>query len=197
MHSEVPAIRLVPAPPPVPASMVVFSTVDGAIRNRQGSCADVRVALDLLTARGVPVVLMSQDGPEEVQDVQRALGLHHPFIAGGGSSLYIPRGYFPELDGLTAGDEEWEVFGFGVRDPARAVRLLASLFSVKGEEILTIGFACDWSDRALLAAVDVPIVVRSGSLDQERLVRRVPGAYLTDALGPAGWSEAVLGSTAV
>jgi predicted mannosyl-3-phosphoglycerate phosphatase (HAD superfamily) len=177
--------------------MVVFSTVEGAIRTPHGSCAEVRAALDLLSARGVPVVLMSHTGPEDVQDVQRALRLHHPFIADGGSALYIPRGYFPELDGLTAGDEEWEVFGFGVREPARAVRLLASLFSVKGEEILTIGFACDWSDRALLAAVDVPIVVRSGSPDQERLVRRVPGAYLTEAYGPAGWSEAVLGSTTV
>lgn len=183
--------------PTVSASIVVFSTIDGAIRGENGSCDEARLALDLLTARGIPVVLMSEGDAGEVQDLQRELGIAHPFICGGGSVLYIPRGYFAELDGLTAGDDVWEVFAFGVRDPSRAVRLLASLYSVKGEEILTIGFACDWRDRALLAAVDVPVVVRTGSPDQDRLVRRLPGAYLTEACGPAGWSEAVLGSAAI
>ena len=193
---DVPFPQPVPQPP-VSASIVVFSTVEGTIRNDSGSCEGARLALDLLTARGIPVVLMSDGDAGEVQDLQRDLGIAHPFICGGGSILYIPRGYFAELDGLTAGDDVWEVFAFGVRDPSRAVRLLASLYSVKGEEILTIGFACDWRDRALLAAVDVPVVVRTGSPDQERLVRRLPGAYLTEACGPAGWSEAVLGSAAI
>jgi len=179
------------------ASIVVFTTIEGAIRDAGGSCDAARVALDLLGAREIPVVLMAHGDADEVQQAQRDLGLRDPFICDGGAALYIPRGYFPELDGLNAGDEQWEVFGFGVQDPARAVRLLASLFSVKGEEILTIGFGCDWRDRLLLAAVDVPIVVRSRAGGQDRLVRRVPGAYLTDACGPAGWSEAVLGSTTV
>jgi len=181
----------------VATSIVVFTAIDGAIRNSHGSCEDARQALNLLSARDVPVILMSEGDAQEVQSLQRELALRDPFVCDGGASLYIPRGYFVELDGLTSGDEEWEVFHFGVRDPARAVRLLASLFSVKGEEVLTVGFACDWKDRALLAAVDVPVVVRTGSPEQERLVKRIPGAYLTDASGPAGWSEAVLGSTAV
>lgn len=179
------------------ASIVVFSAIDGAIRDRGGSCAGVRLALDLLAARGIPVVLTSHGGAREVQDLQIGLGIAHPFICAGGSELHIPRGYFAELDGLTAGDAAWEVFAFGARDPARAVRLLASLYSVKGEDIITIGFACDWADRGLLASVDVPIVVRNGLAEQERLVRRVPGAYVTEACGPAGWSEAVLGSAGV
>jgi predicted mannosyl-3-phosphoglycerate phosphatase (HAD superfamily) len=181
----------------VSASIVVFSTIEGAIRDCNGSCDEVRLALDLLTARGIPVVLMSETDAGEVQDLLRGLGILHPFICAGGSVLYIPRGYFEELNGLTAGDDDWEVFAFGVRDPSRAVRLLASLYSVKGEEILTIGFASEWRDRALLAAVDVPVVVRTDSPEQERLVRRLPGAYVTEACGPAGWSEAILGSAAL
>jgi predicted mannosyl-3-phosphoglycerate phosphatase (HAD superfamily) len=191
-------IDLAPIAPPrvtaISPSIVVISAIDGAMRASDGTCEEVRTALDLLADRGVPVVLMSHAGPDDVQDVQAELGLRHPFICNGGAALYIPRGYFMELDGLTAGNAAWEVFEFGVPDPARAIRLLSSLFSVSGEEILTVGFASDWKDRALLAAVDVPIVVRNGSFDQQRLVRRVPGAYLTDAEGPAGWSEAVLGS---
>lgn len=197
-------IDLSPAPPsdvhinlPPATQMVVISAVDGIIRDGCGSCDEARVALDLLAASGIPAVLMSRGAPGDVQALQRELGLRHPFICEGGAALYIPRGYFMELDGLASGDDEWEVFTFGTPDPTRAVRLLTSLYSVRGEETLTIGFACDWQDRALLAAVDVPVVVRTGSPEQQKLVRRVPGAYLTDASGPAGWCEAVLGSTGV
>ena len=49
----------------------------------------------------------------------------------------------------------------------------------------------------LLAAVAVPVIVRNDLYDQVRLLRRVPGAYLTAATGTAGWSEAVLGSAAL
>lgn len=176
-------------------SIVVFTAIDGILRHPDtGSPGEARVALDLLCARGIPVVLMSHGEPGAVIDVQQALALVQPFIAEGGAVLYIPRGYFEELDGLTSGDETWEIFDFGVRDPLRALRLLVSLFSVRGEDILTIGFGSDWADRALLSGVDVPIVVRQDEADQSRLLRRFPDAYLTMASGPAGWSEAVLGS---
>jgi predicted mannosyl-3-phosphoglycerate phosphatase (HAD superfamily) len=145
----------------------------------------------------VPVVLMSHGDACAVQELQRELALEYPFICDGGASLYIPRGYFEELDGLTAGDAAWEIFQFGVRDPSRAVRLLASLYSVRGEEILTIGFGSRVEDCGLLTAVDVPIVVRQRDADPMRLQRRVPGAYVTSAVGPAGWNEAVLGAAAV
>ena len=176
-------------------SLVVFTTIDGVLRHPDtGSCTEAGEALQLLAARGVPVVLMSHGAPEALQDCQHELGLEYPFVAHGGASLFIPRGYFEELDGLTSGDEAWEIFHFGVRDPARAVRLLTSLYSVRGEEILTIGFGSQAEDCALLAAVDVPIVVRQREGDPLRLLRRVPGAYVTAAIGPAGWNEAVLGS---
>jgi predicted mannosyl-3-phosphoglycerate phosphatase (HAD superfamily) len=179
-------------------AIVVFTAIDGILRQQEcTSCGEARNALDLLRERSVPVILMSHDGPAPVQALQAELGLLEPFICDGGATLYIPRGYFEELDGLAAGDDCWEVFHFGVRDPARPVRLLASLYSVRGEDILTVGFGCRWADRALLAAVNVSIIVRDGSDDHEKLVRRIPGAYLTTATGPAGWSEAVLGSAAV
>jgi hypothetical protein len=196
---------------PASSSIVVFSAIDGVIRNsgdgeRALSLAappklsgggtkadDCHVALDLLAAHGIPVVLVGHGSAADVQHVQRELGFRHPFICLGGSSLYIPRGYFLELDGLTSGDDEWEVFEFGAPDPARSIRLLTSLFSVKEQEVLTVGFACAWKDRALLSSVDVPIVVRTGSPEQDRLVRRLPGAYLTTAAGPAGMHEAIVG----
>jgi predicted mannosyl-3-phosphoglycerate phosphatase (HAD superfamily) len=200
MHSEPTTTARFETPgPPVglATSIVVFTAVDGVLRDgTTGSCRHVREALDLLVARGIPVVLTAKADAADVRDLQRDLGIQHPFICQSGAALHIPRGYFEELDGLTSGDDEWEVFAFGAGDPSRAVRLLTSLYSVRGEDILTIGFACDWADRALLASVQVPVVVRQAGSDHERLLRRIPGAYLTNAAGPAGWSEAVLGSTA-
>jgi len=184
--------------PVTATSIVVFTTIDGVLRHADnGSWIDASDGLNLLATRGIPVVLMSHGDCASVQDLQRELRLEQPFICRGGASLYIPRGYFEELDGLTSGDDAWEIFEFGVRDPSRAVRLLASLYSVRGEEILTIGFGSAWEDSSLLTAVHVPIVVRQSQVDPARLLRRVPGAYVTVATGPSGWSEAVLGSTAV
>jgi hypothetical protein len=178
--------------------LVLFTAIEGILQPvGSDSCADARAAFDLLTDRGVPVVLMSHGDAAAVKALQRNLGLRGPFICDGGASLYIPRGYFEELDGLSSGDDEWEVFEFRVRDPTCAVRLLTSLFAVRDEEVFTIGFGCAWADRMLLAAVTVPVIVRNDLYDQVRLLRRVPGAYLTAATGPAGWSEAVLGSAAV
>ncbi len=179
-------------------AIVVFTTVDGVLRHPlTGSLVEAAESLQLLAARGVPVVLMSHGDAASVQSLQRELGLQYPFICDGGATLYIPRGYFEELDGLTSGNDAWEMFQFGVRDPSRAVRLLASLYSVRGEEILTIGFGSRVEDCALLGAVHVPIVVRQPDADPTHLARRVPSAYVTMAMGPAGWNEAVLGSAAV
>jgi predicted mannosyl-3-phosphoglycerate phosphatase (HAD superfamily) len=201
MHSElrsVPGTHRLTPPPAAATSIVVFTTIDGALRqSATGSCEGARLALDVLATRGVPIVLMSNGDAASVEHCQRELGLAQPFICEGGSTLYIPRGYFEELDGLTSGDDAWETFHFGVADPARAVRLLSSLFNVRGEDILTIGFGSGWTDRLLLAAVDVPIIVRDEEHDQRRLFQRFPAAYVTTASGPAGWSEAVLGAGAV
>ena len=71
---------------------------------------------------------------------------------------------------------------------------LCDLFLARGhDKILTVGLGCDTSDSAMLAAVDIPIVVRDQRLDQSALLRYVPGAYLTTATGAAGWLEAVVG----
>jgi hypothetical protein len=58
-----------------------------------------------------------------------------------------------------------------------------------------IGLGDEWSDRFLLFEVDVPIIVRNDAVDQTRLVEVMPRAFVTRETGPAGWAEAILGST--
>lgn len=182
------------AAPRYARSLVIFTRVDGALRDGSPlSCGLARAALATLLADHVPVVLVSDEDAASVQELQRELGVADPFICDGGGALYIPRGYFESLDGLTAGDDHWEMFSFGGHDPTRAVTLLTSLFAAEADDLVTIGLGCDWADRPLLAAVDVPIVVRNDEKDQRRLLRHLPTAYFTMAAGGAGWSEALIG----
>lgn len=81
----------------------------------------------------------------------------------------------------------------GVRDPGSASRLLMTFYRAASATIFTIGVGDDRTAGTLLRQVDVPIVVRNRAVDQRRLLRQVPSAYLTDAVGPAGWTEAILG----
>ena len=176
-------------------SLVVFTSVDGALRQgTNGTCAGVRPALDLLATQGIPVVLASHHSADELAALQQGLGQPHPFICDGGAHMHVPNGYFADLQDLWPQDERWHTVPLGAPDIGRAVRLLVSLFQVSGSDILTVGLGCSWSDRTLLEAVNVPIIVRSESPDQARLQRRIPGAYVTQASGPAGWQEAILGS---
>ena len=59
--------------------------------------------------------------------------------------------------------------------------------------LLTVGIGRDLADYALLREVDIPIVVRDVCRSQPQLVDQLPGVYVTEASGAAGWSEAVLG----
>jgi predicted mannosyl-3-phosphoglycerate phosphatase (HAD superfamily) len=175
-------------------ALVVFTSVDAIRRGAEVSCADVRLALDLLAGQGVPVVLASKHSADELMALQSGLGQAHPFICDGGASMHVPNGYFADLQDLWPQDETWHVVPLGAPDIGRAVRLLVSLFQLSGADILTIGLGCSWNDHTLLEAVTVPIIVRSDSPDQTRLQRKIPGAYLTSATGPAGWQEVILGS---
>lgn len=176
-------------------TLVIFTRVDGLLRQRAAArCELSRDALTALISTRVPLVLVSDSGAADVRQMQRELGLMQPFISSRGAALHIPPDYFTQLDDVPAPDEEWERFSFDAVSPAAAMRLLGALFLARGhDKILTVGLGCDTSDTAMLAAVDIPIVVRDQRLDQSALLRYVPGAYLTTATGAAGWLEAVVG----
>jgi predicted mannosyl-3-phosphoglycerate phosphatase (HAD superfamily) len=190
--------------PGATASLVLITTIDGTLRERTREwCAPIRDALATLGTRGVPVVVMSDRPAAEVIELRRALGLRDPFICGADSAVYVPRGYFEGLTGFGRADAEWEVIKCGLADASpddalehrrHAIRRLLSLYHVRAGRVVTIGIGSEWADRILLREVDAPIVVRREDADQTTLLRKVPSAYLTMAYGPAGWTEAVLGS---
>jgi predicted mannosyl-3-phosphoglycerate phosphatase (HAD superfamily) len=202
MHTS-PAFLSAPTVRPLAApSLVIITGVDGALSDPvTGFCPELRTALDALDARNVPVVLSSSRSASELAVLQTTLGLPHPFVADGGSTLHIPRQYFGDLSPVGHSEAGWDVVDVFSRRPSRragdddvgqAVRLLVSLYRYANSDVVVVGVGCEWRDHALLGEVDVPVVVRGG--DHERLMRRFPSAYVTDRCGPAGWVEAILGA---
>jgi predicted mannosyl-3-phosphoglycerate phosphatase (HAD superfamily) len=173
--------------------LVIFTRVEGLLGHRVTKAGETtRRALDALVLGRVPLVLVSDSNAADVRGLQRELGLVQPFICRGGGSLHIPAAYFSQTAEPDAGS--WEVFNFDPPDRAAAIRLLSALFVARGhDKILSVGLGSESGDATMLAAVDVPIVVRDQHRDQQPLLQYVPGAYVTSATGEAGWLEAVIG----
>jgi hypothetical protein len=128
-----------------------------------------------------------------VRKVQRELRIEEAFVCDGGAALHVPNGAHGSRVRQSAG-VEWEIFRFNPPDKFAAVNMLRDLFLGRGwDPVLTIGVGCDLDDYGMLAAVEVPVVVRDLRKDQSGLLRYVPSAYLTSATGPDGWAEALIG----
>lgn len=183
-------------------SMVVISAIDGTLRRTAGgSVADARTAVEALVSGGIPLVLTSDAPADDVRHLQRTLGITAPFVCRGGGALYIPPDYFQ--DAAEHGPDTWEIVRFaepphgGRRRDAPALHLLVSLFRTANPSVLIVGLGSSWNDRALLRSSDVPIIIRDTTTSQHRLMRSMPtAAFCTTGDGPAGWAEAILGSSA-
>ena len=179
--------------PSLPSASVVLVADVGRLLRDPGTLAEVRPAFEALARCDTHVVLCSEQEAEAVEALQCELGVRYPFICRRGAALHIPRGFFCGLPADGPADAEWEVIDFGTPRLGHAVRLIATLYKAAGAAPLIAGIGEDWRDRALLREVDAPIVVRNSAIDQTRLVRNVPSAYVTEAEGANGWIEAILG----
>jgi predicted mannosyl-3-phosphoglycerate phosphatase (HAD superfamily) len=177
--------------PPVDTLVVlVFASLDD--RGREPGCESPvpRAAVDLLAHLGVRLILVSASAAASVRCVQRQLQIAEPFVCDGGAAVHVPGTEF----GSPGPDESTrEIFRFDPPDRASAVHLIRDLFLARGHDVITIGIGSDLDDYGVLSAVDVPVVIRDPLKDQQQLLRHVPGAYLTNATGRDGWSEALIG----
>jgi predicted mannosyl-3-phosphoglycerate phosphatase (HAD superfamily) len=76
--------------------MIVFSNVDEVLRRpTEAAYTDAATTLKGLKREAVPLVLCSNKTRAEIEAVQQALDIHHPFVCEGGSAAFVPIGYFP------------------------------------------------------------------------------------------------------
>ncbi len=156
-------------------------------------CQLPRRAVDLLRSWGARLILVSASTADYVRQVQREFQITEAFVCDGGAAVYVPQHYWRDRHRQDS-EGEWEIFRFNPPDKSAAVNLVRDLFLGLGSrDVLTIGVGCDLDDYGVLAAVDVPVVVRDVVKDQRELLRYVPGAYLTNATGLDGWAEALIG----
>jgi predicted mannosyl-3-phosphoglycerate phosphatase (HAD superfamily) len=174
-------------------AVVVFASVDDWGTGSDCESQLPRRAVDLLANSGVRLVLVSASAATDVRRVQRHLHITEPFVCDGGAAVHVPCTCFWNLEAHDAGNDGCEIFRFNPPDRAAAVNLVRDLFLSSGHDVVTIGIGCDLEDYGVLSAVDVPVVVRDPVKDQRELLRHVPGAYLTNATGIDGWSEALIG----
>jgi mannosyl-3-phosphoglycerate phosphatase len=75
--------------------IVVFSDVDGVLCDpHMHAFADAARALSMLDSAPVSLVLCSNKTRAEIESIQQALGLHHPFVCESGGAVFVPTGYF-------------------------------------------------------------------------------------------------------
>ena len=178
-------------------ALVIFSRVEGLLRERtHGASPGARDPLRFLASRGVPLVLVSAWEASEIRQLQDEFAFRQPFLCEDGAALHVPR---PWMSGASANppieeEPEWEVFRFSPPSITAAFDLVTVMFMARGyDPLLTVGIGCDLADYALLAKVDIPIVVRDQYGRRPDVFDHLPGVYITSAAGAAGWSEAVLG----
>lgn len=175
------------------STVIVFARLDDLLTAPLAHARRLpRQAIDRLRSWGARIILVSASSADYVRHVQRDLGITEAFVCDGGAALHVPDRYRRGLD--WDAESEWELFRFTPPDKKAAVVLMRDLFVGLGSrELVTIGIGCDLDDYGMLAAVDVPVVVRDLVKDQSGLLRHVPDAYLTNATGPEGWAEALIG----
>ncbi|MCW5978111.1 MAG: HAD-IIB family hydrolase [Bryobacteraceae bacterium] len=78
------------------SAAVVFTDLDGTLLDAATySWKEAAPALELLEARGIPLVLVTSKTRAEVEVLRGALGNRHPFVVENGGAAFIPKGYFP------------------------------------------------------------------------------------------------------
>jgi mannosyl-3-phosphoglycerate phosphatase len=141
---------------------VVFSDLDGTLLDYDTySFEPAAEAIRLLRDRGIPIVICSSKTRAEIEAVQEAMGLDHPFIAENGGGLFVPRGYFPFPIGGGRRDGRHDAFEFSPRYP-RIVATLHARARAAGAGV--VGFA-DLSVEQLAAVCGLTIA-------QARLAKR-------------------------
>jgi mannosyl-3-phosphoglycerate phosphatase len=144
---------------------VVVTDLDGTLLDSRTYAFDqAKPAIDALSKREIPVVLVSSKTRSEIEVLREKLDIQDPFIVENGGAAYLPPGYFPDTGGGRDVTGRYEVLCWGV--PYE--ELVAALREVRRETGARLeGF----SD------VDVEEVARRTGLNLEEARRSIEREY--------------------
>lgn len=171
---------------------VLFTDFDEfVVEQKEQLRVGIREALDLLASQTIPLVLCSSRTRAEIERMQRALAVRHPFVSENGAALYVPRGYFPFLPAGTRsiGGYDVVVFARPYHDVVQALRRTARMLGVAVEgfsemSVLEVASACGLSlpeaHLATLREYGEPFRITNGTpASQDRFVAALRREGLT------------------
>jgi mannosyl-3-phosphoglycerate phosphatase len=175
---------------------VVFSDLDGTLLDHDTySFEPAADSIRLLADRGIPIVICSSKTRAEIEVIQQAMDLDHPFVAENGGALFVPRDYFRfPIDGARR-DGRHEAVEFGprypeivatLRDRARAAGAAVVGFSdLSVEQVAAVcGLTPAQASLAKRREYDEPFtVVKGGAAAREALFGALRAAGLTCTSG--------------
>ncbi|MHB8834253.1 MAG: HAD-IIB family hydrolase [Candidatus Methylomirabilia bacterium] len=104
------------------APAVVISDLDGTLLDPESYSFDAALpALELLRAKGIPLVLCSSKTRREIEVYRQRLGNREPFIFENGGGICLPKGLFP-LPFTIAAEESDEYLVIPLGTPYRNLR---------------------------------------------------------------------------
>lgn len=87
--------------------LIIFTDLDGSLLDHENySFAAAKPALERVQSAGIPLIITTSKTQQEVEPLQRDMGIKEPFIVENGAGIYLPRGYrnWVVKDGERRGD---------------------------------------------------------------------------------------------
>lgn len=169
-------------------AVVFFSDLDRTLLEaRTFSFEAVRVALDALRERGLPLVLVSSKTRDELLFWRERIGTVHPFITENGGGIFIPPGYFTD----TGGWEFEQNAGFElIRLGGRYPELRKALSVLRNRGFALRGFG-DMDAEEIAARTHLPLeqaaLAARREFDEPFILESGDGAELTQEIEKLGF----------
>lgn len=160
--------------PPAPASpeqLLIFTDLDGSLLDPVTYSWDkARDALEQLSRREIPLILVSSKTRAEIEPLRLDLQHRHPFIAENGGAIFIPDGYFTSASAEARLRDGFEVIELGTPYASllRALRDIehAAGTKLRGFHDMTVdevaartGLTLDEAELAMRREYDEPFIL--------------------------------------
>lgn len=124
---------------------VIFTDLDGTFLNHDNySFYESKESLNLIKEKNIPLIFTTSKTKEEVENLQKKVGIKEPFITENGAALFIPKDY-QGFDFSFLGEfEDYNILQFGL-----TYKQILSFYNKYKEEFFMLGF----SDMSLVDIV--------------------------------------------
>jgi len=77
---------------------IIFTDLDGTLLDKRYSFSDALPALNKIKKRGIPLIICTSKTRAEIEFYRKKLSMNEPFISENGGGIFIPEGYFHNLN---------------------------------------------------------------------------------------------------